>query len=399
MDLEGTAIGSTGKLWLGGENASGDIRLLEDNGITIVQPAAKKPWVAETMQVKVLDYVDGTALVAGETSLDWFLERCDGLIRYMLEGHGVLSACKNGAHRSATETVVLVMRLTGWSAKRASAYVTQLRNLVDLDSLAPPSSHRSTQTRPSEFLRRNEARILNGNFGIEINQVLTPMQFRSRALSLGFSCRTGDTKTGLKPKAKPKDGSGLSSFELVGDTVSSHDVSMSSSLSSEDSSSHKRCRFSSEGVADGFLVMKDSLKTPEARAAKLNEICAMLTDLDAKLLGGMAAKSAQKPPEPKDPPQAAKGSERPPEPKEPPKSKSMGASADSAAGQVSQEAKPEPTEKPAAASGQVKAEEKAESAAMAAVPGQLVKEEVEEKEGSGKEDVDMARAFFETFYF
>eukprot|EP00435_Cladocopium_sp_Y103_P064892 s662_g26.t1 len=104
LDFSATKPGCTGKLWLGGENASGDAGLLLENGIGVVQPASRKHYPAESLQIKILPWVDGTGLAAGDVSLDQFLQTVDGLIAMMLDGEGVLSCCKNGAHRSATET-------------------------------------------------------------------------------------------------------------------------------------------------------------------------------------------------------------------------------------------------------------------------------------------------------
>lgn len=339
VDLEATRPGCLGKLWLGGELASGDVRLMQDNGITIVQPASRKPAVEETMNIKVLPYIDGTALAAGDTSLESFLGRVDDLIRYMIAGHGVLICCKNGAHRSATEVVVVVMRLTGWDALRSAAYVSQLRNIVDLESTAPPSAHRRVQTKPIEFLVRNQEMIVHGHFGMDANHVVSPIQFRNKAREVGFmAIGYGEPKVeGARPKARPKTerysigaSSGYSSFEMVPShleanlTVSSHDMSSSLSSSAESAESvSKRAKLGS----GEFLVVKDPLKSKEARAQQLANICVQLTELDAKLLGHLTKR----------------GSERPPEPKNPPKSEAERAAAsgsgEGATGQVAEEVK------------------------------------------------------------
>ena len=82
VDLE--ASWSPGKLWLGGEFASGDVKLLMDNNITTVLPASRKPSPAESLNIRVLPYVDGTALASGSVPLAEFLEVADSLINEML---------------------------------------------------------------------------------------------------------------------------------------------------------------------------------------------------------------------------------------------------------------------------------------------------------------------------
>ena len=121
----------------------------------------------------------------------------------MLDGEAVLSCCKNGAHRSATETTIVVMRVTGWDAQRSANYVSQLRNLVDLDSTAPPSAFRRVPTKPIEFLKRNQDRILEGSLNLAANTVVTPIQFRSKARDLGFETKgAAPEDDGLRPRAK-----------------------------------------------------------------------------------------------------------------------------------------------------------------------------------------------------
>lgn len=328
LDFGASKPGCKGKLWLGGENASGDVRLLIDNGISVVQPASRKPAPAESLQIKLMPWVDGTGLASGDVSLDDFLKTVDELIAMMLDGEAVLSCCKNGAHRSATETTIVVMRVTGWDAQRSANYVSQLRNLVDLDSTAPVSAFRRVQTKPIEFLKRNQDRILEGSLNLEANTVVTPIQFRSKARDLGFETKGAPEDDGLRPKAKampamPRTAgtqTGISSYEVISapsgndtlNTVSSHEMS---SLSSEDTLPGSTKRVRREGC---FVVVKDELATEEMRAQKLTDICDQLSRLNEKLLNNL------------------RGSMRPPEPENPPKSNTADASAvaSSASGQV-----------------------------------------------------------------
>ena len=69
LDMSASSPECFGKLWLGGEHASGDVHMLQSHCITIVLPASRKPAPAESLNIKVLDYVDGTALAAGDVRL------------------------------------------------------------------------------------------------------------------------------------------------------------------------------------------------------------------------------------------------------------------------------------------------------------------------------------------
>lgn len=292
VDLE--ASWSPGKLWLGGEFASGDVKLLMDNNITTVLPASRKPSPAESLNIRVLPYVDGTALASGSVPLAEFLEVADSLINEMLQkGEGVLICCKNGAHRSATLACVMLMRMTGWRADACDAYITGLRNLVDLRSLPPLSHHRRSQTRPIDFCKSYEDQILRGHFSLNVNTVVTPQKLRSQARELGFSNLAPANLVATRAKSRARTpGTGtlsdVGSFQVVSgnetlNTVSSHE--MSSLSSSETSTASKRARFNTSGVADKFLVLKDDLASADVRAQKLADIFSELSELDAKLLG------------------------------------------------------------------------------------------------------------------
>lgn len=303
LDMSASSPECFGKLWLGGEHASGDVHMLQSHCITIVLPASRKPAPAESLNIKVLDYVDGTALAAGDVRLEDFLAVADKVIDYLQKGHGILVCCKNGAHRSATLTVLLVMRLTGWDAMRAFNYVSQLRNIVDLTSVAPPSAHRRHQPRPIEFLQSQEDRIIANAFDLAGNLVVTPISYRKKAAELGFETIGSRAKSMPGPKKVPGQCSGWSSYEMVEpghSTVSSHEMSSLSQSESQDTSSGsiKRARLTSKGVAD-FFVVSDDLKTPAARAQKLKDLCSELEALDAKLLSAVTSgQTCPKKPEP-----------------------------------------------------------------------------------------------------
>lgn len=209
LDVEIVIPGCNGKLWLGGSQASTSIAVLEENGITVLLPASKSPEPVESMNVKILNYIDGTGLVNGDYGAERFLEVADQIISYLKEGHGVLVSCFNGAHRSASEVCVIVMRATGWDFATAENYICSLRNCVDLNSVAPPSSHRRHPQRPSAWLRDNEGRITDHGFRMPANNVRTPVAYRKMAMELGFE------SISARPKSKARRNSGFSSFEMV----------------------------------------------------------------------------------------------------------------------------------------------------------------------------------------
>lgn len=116
-------------------------------------------------------YVDGSGLANGDVSLEEFLGVADLVIRRLLQGHVVLVSCKNGAHRSATLCVIIIMRVFCWGALAANSYLTTLRNIVDLESLPPPRAGRQNYVKPIDFILMNEDRINTG--GLQENPFLS----------------------------------------------------------------------------------------------------------------------------------------------------------------------------------------------------------------------------------
>ena len=73
VDMSASEPGCNGRLWLGGEMASTNPALLQDNGISVVLPASRKPAPAESLNHVILEYVDGTGLANEDYSLLKFL--------------------------------------------------------------------------------------------------------------------------------------------------------------------------------------------------------------------------------------------------------------------------------------------------------------------------------------
>ena len=86
-------------------------------------------------------------------------------------------------------TCLLVMRLCGLSANDAQIHVTQLRNIVDLNSRAPSNQHHVNRARPSDFLEQVSDQVINckngmvGQFG-EI--VMSSNYLNAASLNVSF---------------------------------------------------------------------------------------------------------------------------------------------------------------------------------------------------------------------
>lgn len=227
--------GRRGRLWLGGAQASAHAEHLEDNSISMVLPASRKPFCEESLQVAVLPYVDGTGLANGSEDLDAFLKVCDAILERLDQGLSTIVCCKNGAHRSATEACVLIMRWTGWDTTRAANYLFSLRNIVDLASVPRPNAQTRRPKKPEHFLRESEAKIHSGAWGRVGCDIWSPVMFRKKAQELGFAC-VAKAKSMPKPRSRrePVPG-GWSSYEVVSEQEGHKSDLNSSSLESESS--------------------------------------------------------------------------------------------------------------------------------------------------------------------
>lgn len=284
VDMQASKPGCTGKLWLGGERASQDANLLEENRIQVVLPACRKPPPVETFNCSVLPYVDGAGLANGDVPLAEFLKVSDHVFECLQDGAGVLVCCRNGAHRSATLVTAICMRMFSMSFQEAQTHVTTLRNIVDLNSVAPPSAHRMQPRRPSEFLRVAEPQLLAGAWGLTPCKIMSPVAYKQACLDLGFQVAAA------RPKARPRGGfstGGESSFEFVGSSTyesewappSAADAdSAHSSLSSTEST--KRFKKGQERLVlqeRDYTMVEDELRTRDARLSKLKHLCVLTT--------------------------------------------------------------------------------------------------------------------------
>ena len=199
VDMAAVKPGCRGKLWLGGEDASTNPSVLDLHEIRWVLPACRKPTVVESMAVTVLDYVDGTGLANGDLSLEAFLRVADQVVEILLDSGNVLVSCKNGAHRSATLAVIIVMRLSGLGALEAASYVSTLRNIVDLRSVAPASMRRRRPVKPIDFLVEKQDQIRDGARDLQLAKVLSPVAFKKWALEAGFEARAQLPRAKARP--------------------------------------------------------------------------------------------------------------------------------------------------------------------------------------------------------
>ncbi|CAJ1459013.1 unnamed protein product [Effrenium voratum] len=184
-----------GQLWLGGELAVKDTNLLLHNRIQAVWPACKAVEPHDTVAVRILPFLDGTAVANKDVRFSEVVDQVDRVISLLKNGMRVAVVCRNGAHRSATLVCLILMRLSGASAQEVSNHVSQPRNIVDLCSRAPANARRLSSARPIDYLSSVE-RLLAAEWvgiGSEVfvssrycSPLLTPQRLRHKALQLGF---------------------------------------------------------------------------------------------------------------------------------------------------------------------------------------------------------------------
>jgi len=200
-----------GRLWLGGEKAVHNSRMLAENEVGYVWPAYRGA-CPESPNVQVLDLVDGTGVANGDIELQKVLGIVTDACALLMSGKSVLVACHNGAHRSATLACMILIRLTAWSAPEAATYLTTMRNIVDLSSRAPPSHRRTVNKRPLDFLAEVQGRLCPAGPMSAVKAGLGFVPLRRKALDSGFEARFPGLKSLSIPGLKPtRDSSPASS--------------------------------------------------------------------------------------------------------------------------------------------------------------------------------------------
>ena len=307
FDMAAFSPGCGGKLWLGGEAAASNLQLLRKNKITYLAPAASKPCSAQSMEIKQLAVVDGTGVANNDIPFEKLMNVVDQVVEALVAGHSVLVYCRNGAHRSATLCSVVLLRMLGdTTPDQIHVFLNSARNIVDLESRAPPSKYRQVSKRPIDALRELAERVRSAAFpaGFEPlsapNELLTPIGFRRRCLDLGFtptkdhgkesgasSAGEGSGTEVAKRRKKllvpvSEDTSAVESFEMVSDADpdtdyyrSDTDVGFVRLQNLEDMASD----------SDLFSFVHDELEDPATRREKIKVLMTELRTLDAKLMG------------------------------------------------------------------------------------------------------------------
>ena len=316
FDMAAFSAGCRGKLWLGSEAAASNLQLLHENKISIVLPCATKPYVAQSMDLRTLPVLDGTAVANGEVPFDRIMSTIDTVIEALAAGKGVLICCRNGAHRSATLTAMTLLRLLGKevSEETIHMFMNAARNIVDLESSAPPNKYRATSARPIDYICgiSDRVRALPPFSGLvplaAPNELVTPMGFRRKCLGLGFqttrdvpeqrsrrpSSGTSAEESGLEAGSGSSgrrkllipiaggDTSAVESFEMV-----SEQEPLSSALEEE----YEEVQVEMSDT-DMFVSLADELANPETRREKIRALMEDLQTLDARLMLGVQHEQA-----------------------------------------------------------------------------------------------------------
>ena len=286
-----------GKLWLGGQAALTPNSLMQ-NEISVVWPACRAVvGEEETCCARFLEVVDGTAVVHNDVPLAQLLELVDEVIRLLVvEKRSVLSVCRNGAHRSATLLCLTLMRLFGWTAQECERHVTQLRNIVDMRSRAPPSARRVNTVRPVDWLAEVSDQVRQDRpvYDVAVNQMCTPLQLTQKALSLGFvnRCFVRKVRKLEAPMSGPKPGEGREGDVTESDAGS---TSLWAGRSACPARTPLRppaseCSWvmagggSPQSTPRGPTCSVDSDMAAELRQRKLNKLVANVRQLDQKVL-------------------------------------------------------------------------------------------------------------------
>ena len=194
MHLVLTVPSSGGELWLGSIAASGQVKVLNDNGISAILAAAARPPVAQSSWLKHLGTFDGTGVTTGTVNLRDLLLAFQEIMKILKAGGKVLISCKNGAHRSSLLTAMFLIYASGETAHSVRDYLVTLRNIVDLDS-PPPRPRHGNQVQgpvPMQYLMsvevalKEEACAVWGGHQFELNKLLSPSQFKDLAKQFGY---------------------------------------------------------------------------------------------------------------------------------------------------------------------------------------------------------------------
>ena len=178
-----------GELWVGGIHAAGDVEFLRRNGISCLLACASNCPVARAPRLKHLGTYDGTAVVKGD--IKWFavLALLDVVGQELRAGGRVLTACKNGAHRSATVAALLLCFLCGETPRVVMEHISRVREMCDFDSLHPDRRNFNVPLKtPRQFLEAKAVELRAAHDALEthekmmLNTIMTPGSFQKFCL-------------------------------------------------------------------------------------------------------------------------------------------------------------------------------------------------------------------------
>ncbi len=279
---------NNGRLWLGGDQAAHNSKLLADNEIYAVLPAYRGA-VPDSPNVFVLETVDGTAACNGDVPLDKVMECAIDVVALLQDGKSVLVACHNGAHRSSTLACLVLMRLTAWSAQDASSYLATMRNIVDLGSRAPPSRHRQFSKRPLDWLEEIQDQVRPSAAVAFGKTALGFVPLRRKALENGFVARYGNAKSLATPGARRRESS---SEETAQSLDFPTDVSQDEGASARGSQGFDKAGWTFVGTPVSTPGGSSCGEGSELRRRKLQLLIQDLSALNSKLVSRVEAAEA-----------------------------------------------------------------------------------------------------------
>ena len=279
-----------GRLWLGGEKAAHNSKLLADNEVYAVWPAYKgaRP---ESPSVYVFDVVDGTGACNGDVPLKKIMDIVTDIVALLQAGKSVLVACHNGAHRSATLACLVLIRLLAWSASEAASYLTSMRNIVDLNSRAPPSAYRTISKRPLEFLEEVQAEFSAAGALVTAKPALGFVPLRRKALDAGFEARFPSPLSLATPATKKRATS--SGDETIGSFELATDGDVTDGASMRDST--RGWTFLHSATPGSTPAASSCGEGSELRRRKIRMLMEDLTELNRKLEGHVDASGGFEP--------------------------------------------------------------------------------------------------------
>ena len=213
------------------------------------------------------------------------------IVALLQAGKSVLVACHNGAHRSATLACLVLIRLLAWSASEAASYLTSMRNIVDLNSRAPPSAYRTISKRPLEFLEEVQAEFSAAGALVTAKPALGFVPLRRKALDAGFEARFPSPLSLATPATKKCATS--SGDETIGSFELATDGDVTDGASMRDST--RGWTFLHSATPGSTPAASSCGEGSELRRRKIRMLMEDLTELNRKLEGHVDASGGFEP--------------------------------------------------------------------------------------------------------